>query len=87
MLLIQGIASRLILGNNLLSYSELLHFVLVVDAPVKSERTTCPFLNKLNTNVLWKEIGRDGVDFSRAGFISPSFPNSLHICEQTILLV
>lgn len=76
-LLIQGIASRLMLGNYLFSHSELLQFVLVVGAPVKSEGTTCPFHNKLNTNVLWKAIGRDGVGFSRAGFISRSFPNSL----------
>lgn len=87
MLLIQGIANRLILGNDLFSYSELLHFVLVVDALVKSEGALYPFHNKLNTNVLWKAIGRDGVGFSRAGFISHPFPNSLYICGQTILLV
>lgn len=52
MLLIQEIASRLILGKDLFSYSELLHFVLVVDALVKSEETACPFHNKLNTDML-----------------------------------
>lgn len=67
-LLIQGIVSRLILGNNLFNYSELLHFFLVVEALVKSEGTACPFHNKLNSNVLWKAIGRDCVGFRRAGF-------------------
>lgn len=87
MLLIQEIASRLILGNYLFSYSELLHFGLVVDALVKSEQTTYPFHSELNTNVFWKAIVWDGVGFSRPGFISCSFPNSLFICGQIIFLV
>lgn len=79
MLLLQAADSKLILGNYFFRYSEVLHFVLVVDASVKSEGTTCLFHNKLNPNVLYKAMGRDDAGFSTVGFISHSFSNSLYI--------
>lgn len=87
MLLLQETGSRLIVGNSFFSYSEVLYFVLVVDASVKSEGITCLFHHKLNPNVLYKAGGRDDAGFSTVGFISHSFSNSLYIYEQIILLV
>lgn len=87
MWLLQGTASRLILGIYFFSYSEVLHFVLVVDASMKSEGTTCPFHNKLKLNFLYKAVGRDGAGLNRVWFISHSFSNSLYIYEQIFLLV
>lgn len=83
---LQGTDSRLLLGNYFFSYSEVLHFVLVVDASVKSEGTTSLFHNKLNPNILYKAIGRDDAGFSTVGFISHSFSNSLYIYRQIILV-
>jgi len=76
----QGIASRLILGNYLFSYSELLHFVLVVGTLAKSEGADCPFHNELNTKVHWKATGKADGGFSRAGFAPCSISNSLCFC-------
>lgn len=87
MQLLQGTDSRLLLGNYFFSYSDQLHFVLVVDASVKSEGTTSLFHNKLKPNILYKAIGRDEAGFSTVGFISHSFSNSLYIYGQIILLV